>query len=470
MRLSPAIASALTTLLLTAAVSVSAQPPQAAATKQTDSAASPSTLSVDARLVNLPVVVRDKKDKLVQTLAKDDFRLQVDGHPQVIRYFDKDSNLPLTLGLLIDASSSQAKVIEDERAASADFLDQMLTADKDKAFIIQFSTEIDLLADLTGSRSVLKDALRQVQVAAPSPSDSNTSSVTPVGTPAGNPPSGNPNGGQPGNPTNYPGGGYPGGGYPGGGYPGGGYPGGGTTNNPNGGNTGGNNPPPAPTHTMITEKVLSDALFLASEDLMAKQQGRKAIIILSDGNDRNSKESLATAIEAAQRANVLVYAVYFKGEPPKTINPGQRTGISQGGQYPGGGYPGGYPGGGYPGGYPGRYPGGYPGGYPGQIPPGGGSQPSAGPSAAQGKRTLDRIATETGGRLFEVSHHETAAQIFSEIAEELRAQYRLGFTPDATIATDGYHQITLSLTKDSEKKDIVQTRDGYYTGKPARKK
>src|ERR1700759_2488847 len=84
------------------------------------------TLSVDARLVNLPVVVRDKKGAFVQNLTKDDFALQVDGHPQTIRYFDIDKNLPLTLGLLVDTSLSQRDVIDEERTASSAFLDQML--------------------------------------------------------------------------------------------------------------------------------------------------------------------------------------------------------------------------------------------------------------------------------------------------------------------------------------------------------
>src|SRR3954468_20903407 len=67
-------------------------------------------ISVDARLVNLPVVVRDKKGALVRDLTKTDFSLQVDGHPQAIRYFDIDSNLPLILGLLVDTSLSQRSV------------------------------------------------------------------------------------------------------------------------------------------------------------------------------------------------------------------------------------------------------------------------------------------------------------------------------------------------------------------------
>src|ERR1700751_2170113 len=82
----------------------------------------PATIAVDARLVNLPLVVRDKKGTLVQNLTKDEFILEVHGKPQTIRYFDKDTNLPLTLGLLVDTSLSQREVIDEERAASSTFL------------------------------------------------------------------------------------------------------------------------------------------------------------------------------------------------------------------------------------------------------------------------------------------------------------------------------------------------------------
>src|ERR1700722_7585357 len=100
-----------------AAQTASATPPAPPTAAAAAGANTANTLSVDARLVNLPVTVRDKKGALVQSLTKDDFSLQVDGHPQVIRYFDKDTNLPLTLGLLVDTSVSQRDAIEAERAA-----------------------------------------------------------------------------------------------------------------------------------------------------------------------------------------------------------------------------------------------------------------------------------------------------------------------------------------------------------------
>jgi VWFA-related protein len=75
------------------------------------------------------------------------------------------------------------------------------------------------------------------------------------------------------------------------------------------------------------------------------------------------------------------------------------------------------------------------------------------------------MANETGGRFFEVKGKETVATIYKQIGEELRAQYRLGYTPDETASSDGYHQIDLSMTKSSPKDLTIQTRDGYYTGK-----
>src|SRR5271170_1861514 len=235
------------------------------------------TIAVDARLVNLPVVVRDKKGALIQNLTKDDFVLQVDGKPQTIRYFDKDTNLPLTLGLLVDTSLSQREVIDEERTASSTFLDQMLTTPKDKAFIMQFAAETELLQDLTSSRPLLQAALKEIDTPGKDSSGSSSDS--------------------------------------------------GSGHRPRGG--GGT--------------VLYDALFLASDELMSKQTGRKAVIILSDGGDRGSRETLVKSIEAAQRADTIVYAIYFKGEEPHQNYP--QHGGRSGGGYPGGG--GGYPGGGY---------------------------------------------------------------------------------------------------------------------------
>jgi len=137
-----------------------AQPPATppATAPETPTSTAP-TLSVDARLVNLPVVVRDKNGALIQTLTKADFTLQVDNKPQTIRYFDRDTNLPLTLGLLVDTSQSLRSALDDERTASSAFLDQMLVNPKDQAFVVQFARQIELLVVLVPNKYTVYEPL-----------------------------------------------------------------------------------------------------------------------------------------------------------------------------------------------------------------------------------------------------------------------------------------------------------------------
>lgn len=327
------------------------------------------TLTVHAQLVNLPVVVRDKNGALVTTLNKDDFSLAVDGRGQPIRYFDLDNNLPLTLGLLVDVSGSVRTAIDDERTASEAFFDQMVTSPAgrapDQAYLIEFAHEVDLLQGLTPAVPLLRAALNRVGDERRDDAQNNGNS-----------------------------------GYGGYGH-GRGSRGGGTT--------------------------LYDAIYLGSSDLMQKQQGRKAIVVLTDGEDRGSMETLNSAIAAAQRAETVVYAIYFKGEQH--------------------GY-GGYGHGGF---------GGRGGGFPG-----GGGGGRGGEQHVDGRKVLAQITKETGGRMFEVSGKQTFANIYTQIGEELRSQYRLGYVPDTGAAAAGFHRVQLNLVKD--KKMIVQTRDGYYGG------
>jgi VWFA-related protein len=333
------------------------------------------TMSVQVNVVNVLATVRDKHGKIVPNLAQSDFALTEDGRPQTIHYFAKESDLPLTLGLLVDTSLSQRRVLDQERSASHSFLDQMVREDKDKAFVIHFDREVELLQDLTASREKLEEALDALQT--PELKRASTSGGSDPDDP--DPRSGRGSG------RHY---------------------GGGT--------------------------LLYDAVYLASDELMKKQQGRKALIVLSDGVDHGSKESLETAIETAQRADTVVYSILFKDDE---MNQGQRGGFS----FPGMGGP---MGGGGRGNGRGR----------------GGQQPQE--SRPDGKKVLERISKETGGRLFEVSKKEPIDQIYSQIEEELRNQYSLGYTPDRKAEdAPGYRKILLTTTQ----KDLtVQTRQGYY--------
>ncbi len=328
-------------------------------------------ISVDVKLVNVIATVRNKKGDIVRNLTKDDFVLEEDGRPQTIEYFAQESNLPLTLGLLVDTSMSQRRVLGDERKASYTFFDHMLREDQDKDFVIHFDHEVELLQDLTSSREKLEKSLGLLET----PERDN-------------------NGGGSGR---------------GGGRGRGGYGGGGT--------------------------LLYDAVYLASNEVMKKQQGRKAEVALTDGVDHGSKETLESAIESAQRANTLVYSIYFSGEE---AGDGRRGGGFGGPRLggPGGGWPGGGGGGGHH-----RFP---------------------QEERPDGKKVLERLSNETGAHMYEVSKKDTIDDIYSRIEEELRHEYSIGYTPDRANPGAGYHKIHLA-TKNKDL--VVQTREGYYSDK-----
>jgi len=318
------------------------------------------SVSVEVKVVNVLATVRDKHGQIVRNLNKDDFTLEEDGRPQTIAYFAKEDDLPLKLGLLVDTSLSQRRVLDQERSASHTFLDQMLRPEKDTAFILHFDREVELLQDFTSSRDKLYNALGLLETTQDAGNNSNDSQ----------------------------------------------------------------DPSGARHHHGGTQ--LYDAVYLASNELMKKQNGRKALIVLSDGVDRGSKESLPEAIEAAQRADTLIYSILFKGDEES----GNRRGFGLPGM--GGGGMGRR-------GSAGRYP----------------EEPRP-----DGKKILQQISQETGGRLFEVSKKLPIDEIYTTIEEELRNQYSLGYTPDKK-DEGGYHKIVL---KTRDKDMTVQTRDGYFGG------
>jgi VWFA-related protein len=169
--------------------------------------------------------------------------------------------------------------------------------------------------------------------------------------------------------------------------------------------------------------LLYDAIFLASDELMKRQQGRKALVVLSDGVDRGSKETLEKAIESAQRADTVVYSILFADDAPR----------GDWGSFGGRGGSGGM----------GRH-GGHR--YPQEARP-------------DGKKILERISKETGGRFFEVSRKQSIEKIYDQVQDELRGQYNLGYTPDKTDLGPGYRRIQLTAR---QRNLVVQARDGYY--------
>jgi VWFA-related protein len=351
------------------------------------------TLKIQAREVVLPVTVRDKKGALVTSLKIGDFTLTEDGRPQTIKSFTRESNLPFRLGLLVDTSRSVSAAMEEERKAAGKFVDLMLPADpkaadakKDEAFLIHFDREVELLEDFANSRDKLRHELDEM------------------------------------GPTRA------------------------AQNDTQGPETTGDDRGSGEARVRHGGTQLYDAIYLASDELMKPKDGRKALVVFSDGVDRGSKETLNDAVDAADRANVAVYTIYFKGEQERPAGTGYPGGGGRHGGMGGGGYPGG--GGGYPGGG---------GGYPGGGGRRGGERPSE--TGVDGKKIMEKIATRTGGRYFEAKKKDNLDEIYGQIAEELRGQYLLTYTPDVVDNEGGFHKIALKANKDDF---AVVTREGYY--------
>src|SRR5580698_559212 len=280
------------------------------------------TFSTDVKVVNILATVRTKSGQIINDLTKDDFALTENKRPEDIRYFSRESDLPLTIGLMVDTSMSQARVLESERSASFQFVDQVLREGKDKVFVTQFDMAVMTRQKLTSSRRDLEESLPYVDT----PSKNELEAQR----------------------------------------------GGGT--------------------------LLFDAVVKASREIMSGQSNRKAMIILSDGGDNGSDETLASAIEAAQRADTLIYSILF-------ADPG----------YGGGG--------------------------------------------GEGRSWMERLAKETGGSFFEVSKKHGIGEIYGIIEQELRSQYNLGFVSDQPVRVSEFR--TLQLTA-KRKDLVVQARDRYW--------
>ena len=280
-------------------------PSQQSASQQPANAQSVTTLHVQAREVLLPVTVRDKHGALVTTLQKSDFTLSEDGRPQVIKSLMHQTDLPFQLGLLVDTSRSVSGAIENERKAADKFVDQMLpdpkasgdplgaakpasaaapstgsstatstVSGKDQAFLLHFDREVELLQDFTSSRDKLHHEIDEMGPSSRSQNDSQGPETT-----------------------------------------------GDDRERQRGGSGRGGT-------------QLYDAIFLASDELMKPKNGRKALVVFSDGVDRGSKESLNESLDAAEHADVTVYTIYFKGEQERGENngfPGGRRGGMGGG-------------------------------------------------------------------------------------------------------------------------------------------
>lgn len=374
-------------------------------------AQSVATFHAQTKLVNVYAAVRDRNGKIVRNLKKDDFTVEEDGRPQKIGFFSRESDMPLLLGLLVDTSPSEERMLGEEREASSSFLRQVMNPKKDQAFLIHFDRKVELMQDLTPSLGKLEKALDRLEDVEDEPSldrkrEDRSQENFAQSSAADSQDSPDDKDSR----------------------RGGSGAGGGTTH-------------------------LFDAVYLASSKVLKSQTGRKALIVIGDGDDMGSTVSKERAIRAAQQADVLIYCIRIVdkdfGKQPhrnRRFNFPVSVGIPGIG-IPGMGGPGG-PGGGGPGGG---------GSGPGEG--GGGHGPGGGaPDRSEGKKNMEALAGQTGGALYEVTKKVSLGDIFAQIQEELRSLYSLGYTPEAS-ALPGYRHIQVTVKSRGLK---VQARDGYY--------
>src|SRR5258708_1765067 len=276
------------------------------------------TLKINVEVVQLFFNAKDKHGALIPNLTKDNFDLFEDGQLQTIKYFKAESDLPLTLGILIDTSYSQLRVLDMEKEVGGSFLENTLRA-KDEAFVISFGADIELEQDFTSSISRLKHALNETKM--------NSAAVTCSGGPIG----------------------------------------------PQG---------PIPcSSTGPRGTALYDAVFLASHDEFAHEVGRKAMILLTDGEDQGSKLKIKDAIEAAQKADAICYVLLIADR-----------GITLG----------------------------------------------------FGDSDMKKLTQETGGRVIEVGNKiEKLRQAFDQISQELRSQYNAGYVPTNTTRDGSFRKVEI---------------------------
>jgi VWFA-related protein len=291
------------------------------------------TLKVEVNLVNILFNVRDKKGGLVGNLNKDDFKIYEDGKEQTIKYFNRETDLPLTIGLLIDVSASQMNLIDIERNAAYQFFGTVLRK-QDLAFLISFGEDAELLQDYTNSPKLLRAGLNGLQV---------NSGVGGIG------------------------------------------------------------PGPVPTAGQPRGTILYDAVYLAAAEQLKGQVGRKVLVLITDGEDEGSRYKITQAIEAAQKSDAIIYGFWY-------VDRGFY--LRQGSIFAG-------------------------------------SSDSA----------LRQMSEETGGHVFHIDRRMTLQEAFTELQEEMRSQYAIGYTPTNPDKDGTFRKIDI---KTNNKDWKVQARKGYY--------
>ena len=315
-------------------------PPVSTAPAPAQDDQSVATFKLQVNLVDMFFTVKDKQGNLVPHLNRDDCKVAEDKVPQTLKTFVAETHQPLTLGILLDTSGSQYRVLPLEQDVGGQFLERVLKP-KDEAFLLSFDVNVDLLQDYTNSARMLSRAMSKAE----------------INTAGGNGAAGIPGAG------------------------------GGTI----------------PTVGAPKGTLLYDAVYMASNEKMNQESGRKAMILLTDGEDEGSVHKIQDAIAAAQKANVIVYTILIADRV----------------FYGGFGY--------------------------------------------SGYSAMKKMTDETGGRLIDVGNNGKKLEAaFQQIEDELRTQYVVTYTPSTTKLDSTFRHVTVECGDGMK----VQVRKGYFAVPP----
>ena len=302
-------------------------------------AAAQTPFRVDVHLVNVAFSVRNTQGALVTGLHQEDFEVFENGVPQKIAFFAAASDVPLNLGLIVDVSGSQDSFVKPHRKDLQTFLKTVLGS-RDRAFLVCFGNRIRLVHDYTASAEALTEALAEFH--GPLPQKGKHSETAP---------------------RLY--------------------------------------PELGPREVRVLGTAFYDAIFHSiAERFPAEVQGRRALILFSDGEDNSSAHNMLEAIETAQSNDVLVFAVRYTDAPHGRLTARNKYGIS----------------------------------------------------------VMERVARETGGADFD-ARTRGLAEDFRQIAEELRGAYELAFHSTNSVSDRTFRKIEI---RPKEAGLTVRAKTGYY--------
>ena len=297
---------------------------------------------VETNLTNVFFTAADKHKRFVSTLKKEDVRILEDGMPQEIFAFQPNSDLPLSIAILIDCSGSEERTLPMEKDAARSFLESVLRPEKDEAAVVTFTGEVTLEQGLTGNMGRLRRAIDEVRFVPPA------------------------------------------------GYLGGGVVVGGT-------------PPISGTQQILAgSTAIWDAIWATSNELLSAsaEQTRRAMILLTDGQDTISQVRMQEAINRALKADALIYSIGIGDRYEFGIN----------------------------------------------------------------EAALKKISEQTGGRAFFPNNEQDLTNAFAQIERDLRERYLIAYSSTNKTRDGSYRKVSIEIVNPAVRKDNLKLnyRPGYF--------